>query len=579
MAYMANPHQRIRVLVGFCLLMMSIFVVRLFYMQILQHDKYVTLANEDQIKSLTLPATRGEIYAMDDGTPAKIVLNETVYTVYVNPMEVQEPEKIVRAVRDIAGGTAVKNIDKLVRDKPYMYRVIARNVTQKQAKLMKDKHLNGLGFQRTTRRVYPENKLAAQVLGFVNANGEGQYGVEEKLNDELKGQDGLLRSVTDVSGIPLTIGSHNIQKPAKNGKNIVLSIDRNVQSYTESALSKQMHEIGASNGSALVMDPQTGRVLAMANFPTYSPENYGKVKDGQAFNNATITAPYEPGSVMKTFTLATGIDKGVITPQSTYNNTDYIKVGDVTITNADKGQTGVITMQHALNYSLNTGMVTVAERLGDGSHITRSARDTMYSYLHGKFGLGSPTGIELAGEAAGEVIPPTDPEGGAVRYSNMSFGQGMDITMLQVAAGFSSIVNGGKYYQPTVLEGSVDDNGTYHQLPTPTPLRRTISASASKATKKMVHDARASFFKNIDKKGYDVGGKTGTSQTLVNGHYVDNQTVASYLGYGGDTKPRYVIMVQVSGKNKNFQGNYDAMPIFTDISNWMIDYMQLQPKG
>ena len=579
MASSAQPHPRIRFLVGFCLLMMGIFVVRLFYMQILQHEKYAELARKDQVKSSEIIARRGEIYAMDGDMPAKIVLNERVYTVFVDPVQVEKPDDIVAAVREVAGGNAVKNITELVRDKPYRYRVVAKNVTQKQAKLLKDKRLSGLGLQQTTRRVYPENKLAAQVLGFVNAAGEGQYGVEEKLNDQLQGKNGLLRSVTDVSGIPLTIGDNNTQIPAKDGKNVVLTIDRNIQSYTESALQKQMQKIDADNGSALVMDPQTGRVLAMANFPTYSPEKYGKVQNPEAFVNATITVPYEPGSVMKTFTVATALDKQVITPESTFNNTDYIRVGDRTITNVHKGELGNISMQTALNWSLNTGMVTIAKRLGNGNEITLGARQTMYSYLHNKFGLGEPTGIELAGEVGGQVISPSHPEGGAVRYSNMSFGQGMNITMLQVASGFSSIVNGGKYYQPTVLAGYVDENGTFHESASPASLRRTMSADASRQAKKMVHDARAIFYGSQDRQGYDIGGKTGTSQTLINGEYVNTQTIGSYLGYGGDTKPRYVIMVQVSGKNKNFEGNLDAMPVFTDISNWMIDYMQLQPKG
>ncbi len=215
-----------------------------------------------------------------------------------------------------------------------------------------------------------------------------------------------LRSVTDVRYIPLTIGNQNIRVPAKNGENVVLTIDRNIQSYVEQTLSDKMKEIGAKKGSVLVMDPQSGKVLAMANLPTYNPEKYDEVRDAAAFNNATIMTPYEPGSVMKTFTVATGIDQGVISAKSTYNNTDSIQVGDVTIGNASKGQTGNITIQHALDWSLNTGMVTVAERLGDGQNITGDARDTMYEYLHGKFKLGDRTGSSLRASRAGELISP-----------------------------------------------------------------------------------------------------------------------------------------------------------------------------
>jgi len=571
------PHKRIQFLVWFLGIVMAIFIIRLFDLQVIRHSEYVKKAENEQIKSLVIKAKRGEIYALDNGIPVKLVLNENVYTAFVDPTEVTDPRSVVEAIREIAGGTAEKNLEKLVRAESLRYVIVAKNLSRKQAELLREKRLAGVGLQPTTRRIYPEASLAAQTLGFVNAEEKGQYGVEEELDDQLRGKDGLLRSVTDVRNVPLTIGNNNALVPQKDGKNIVLSIDRNIQAYTERALSKQMRKLGISNGSAIVMDPQTGRVLAMANLPTYNPEKYTKVVDASAFNNAIITTPYEPGSVIKTYTVATGIDKGVITPSSTYNNVDSIRVEDRTIYNLTRGQTGVITMQHALNWSLNTGMVTVAQRLGDGKSIDISARSTMYDYFHNKFGLGKRTGIELAGEVAGEIISPDDLEGNAVRYSNMSFGQGMNPTIIQVAAGFCSIVNGGKYYQPTVIAGEMKDD-TFVSGGTPKPLRQTISAASSQKARKMIHDARAAFYGTTDKPGYDIGGKTGTSQTLINGSYNNNQTVGTYLGYGGDTKPRYVIMVQVSAPGRNLAGTH-AMPVFSDVSNWLIDYMKLQPKG
>jgi cell division protein FtsI/penicillin-binding protein 2 len=272
----------------------------------------------------------------------------------------------------------------------------------------------------------------------------------------------------------------------------------------------------------------------------------------------------------------------VIRPDSTYNNTDTIKVEDRTIGNATKGQTGNITMQRALNYSLNTGMVTIAQRLGDGTNINRSARNTMYEYFHDRLGLGQLTGIELANEAKGTIIPPTDVDGGAVRYSNMAFGQGMDVTMVQVCAAFSTIINGGIHYSPTVVAGTMSDNG---QVFAPAPAKASradvIAKSSSDTVRQMIHEARAAFYSGQDRPGYYTGGKTGTSQTLRDGKYIDNETVGTYLGFGGDSSvaPKYVIMVQVSGKNMNLEGGKHALPIFTDISNWMIDYLKLQPKG
>jgi cell division protein FtsI/penicillin-binding protein 2 len=572
-----NANKRIRLLAVFCVVIMAVFVVRLFYLQIIEFNKYHKLAYDEQVKRLDIPASRGEIYMMDGSQPVQVVLNKTVYTMFVDPSVVTQAEKVRQAIRDVAGGNAVDNFSQLIDQKDTRYAVVAKGLTRTQAQLIKDRHLSGVGFQAQSQRDYPEKTLAAQTLGFVNADGLGQYGVEGKFDQQLKGKDGLLQSVTDVSNVPLTIGSNNVDIPPQNGVNLVLTLDRNIQSYTEQALYKGLKDFGADHGSAVVMDPNTGKVLAMVSLPTFDPGNFSHVKDASVFNNGVITSPYEPGSVMKTFTMSTGIDTHTVTANSTYNNTDYIKVDDRVIENASKGQTGVITLQHAVNWSLNTGMVTVAQRLGGGS-INEKARSIMYRYLHDKFRLGEMTGIEVAGEEKGIIIPPTDAEGNAVRYSNMSFGQGMELTMLQVASGFSAMMNGGTYYQPTVISGKVTDDGRYVAASPKKPTSGIISPSTSAQVRNMVVTARNAFGSVGDKPGYVIGGKTGTSQTIVNGSYDNGQTIGTYLGFGGDTKPRYVIMVQVSGKGKNLAGGANARPIFTNISNWMIDYLKLQPR-
>lgn len=566
------------------LVIMAIFIVRLFYLQIIRHDFYVAAARSEQLKQLDIPAQRGEIYAMNGSDPTRIVMNETVYTVFADPVTVKKPAEVADLIRRVAGGNARPNLETMLVNKASRYQILATKVSMKQAEMIKNANLNGLGFQRENQRVYPEGQLAAQTLGFVDNAGHGRYGLEGAMNNELSGTDGLLQTVTDVRDVPLTIGNDNIRKPAKNGENIVMTIDQNVQSYSEQALAAGLKKSGATNGSVMVMDPQSGKILAMANLPTYSPASYSQVNDIAAYNNATISAPYEPGSDVKTLTMAVGIDKGVVHATDTYNNTDYVTVEDRTISNATKGQTGEISFQHALNYSLNTGFVTVAERLGDGRNITLGARNTMYDYFHNKLGLGVPTGIELSGEAKGTVIPPSNADGGAVRYSNMAFGQGLDVTMIQVCAAFSTILNGGTYYTPSIIAGTISDDGASF-TPAAAKSSRTnvIKMSASDEIRQMVHDARSAFYAGKDNQGYFIGGKTGTSQTIENGVYVDNQTVGTYLGFGGDNAsssgPKYVIMVQVSGKNMNLAGNADAMPIFTDISNWMLSYLKLQPKG
>lgn len=561
-------------------IIMAVFIGRLFWLQIVQHDHFMAEARREYLGQDKIVADRGEIYAMNDGVPVRLVMNENIYTVFVDPTGVGNPQATASTIRRIAGDKTFAKIDSLIAAKPSRYQIVAKNLTPQQASDLKKENLLGVGLQKETQRVYPEGQLAASVLGFVNAEGKGSYGIEGALDTRLRGTDGTLRAVRDVRNIPLTIGQENALVPAKNGDTLALTLDTNIQSYAEQALQRGMEKSGATNGSVLVMDPQTGHVLAMANLPGYNPAEYGRVTDAALFNNPIISMPYEAGSVIKPFTVTIGLDKGVITPASTYNNTDYIQVADRTIKNASIGRkTGIITIQDALNWSFNTGMVTVLERLGDGQNITYQARQTMYDYYYNKYHFAQATGIELANEADGLLLSPDSPNGNAVQYATMTFGQGMNPTMIQVCSAFNMLMNGGTYYHPTILAGTITDGRLKSQADQP-PITGVIKPETAATIRQMVHDARTEFYAGHDKKGYNIGGKTGTSQTLKpDGSYSDTQTIATYLGYGGDPTPRYTIMVKLWGKDKNLQGGADALPVFTDISNWMIDYLKLQPKG
>jgi len=573
---------RSRILAGVILAITAVFVARLFYLQVIQHDYYVSLAQTEQVKRERLPAARGEIYAMNGDRPVKLVLNETIYTVFVDPViiiESGEADAIAKVMKEVAGGNVGDNFEARLVAKDSRYQIIATRVTRAQAEKIKDKDLSGVGFQAISQRVYPEGQLASQVLGFVNAEGVGNYGLEGYMNDELSGIDGRLETVTDVSDVPLTIGDRNIREPATNGDDTVLTIDRNIQGKVEEIIKAHGNKLGADLVSAVAMDPKTGKVLAMANTPSYNPAEYYKVTDGALFNNSVISKVNEPGSTIKTFTMSAAIDTNVARATDTFYNTDSIRIDDYTIGNATKGQTGTITFQTAMEWSLNTGFVTLGMRMGDGKSINATARATIYDYFYNRFKLAQKTGIELGGEVAGRIVPPEESDGNAVRYSNMTFGQGMDTTMMQVATGFASLVNGGDYYKPTVLAGKMVD-GTFEQAPRAAPVQAdVISESTSQQLREMIRKARASSIGTRDKPGYEIGGKTGTAQIPEAGGYSDTETVASYVGYGGAETPEYVIMVSVYGKDKVFQGARDASPIFTEISNWMLDYLKIQPKG
>ena len=560
------------------LLAFSAIVVRLFQLQIIDNEKYLALADAEQMKRFEIPAQRGLIYAMDGKTPTKLVMNESIYTVFADPQMIKDDEKseIISKIKEVAGGNVRDGFESLLDKKESRYQILATKISRKQAEMIKESDFTGIGFQETSQRVYPEGQLASQVLGFVNSEG-GQYGIEGALNDELSGKDGQLKTVTDVSGVPLTIGSRDIDTPAEDGKNVVLSIDRNIQAQAEKILKNKLESSGAKDGSVIVMDPQTGKVMAMANYPTYNPAEFSTVTDASVFTNGTTSSAYENGSVIKSLTMAMGIDTGVASPSDTYYNKDFVEIEDRTIKNAVLGHTGMVTFQTAMNYSLNTGMVEIASRLG-GGQINKTARDTMYNYYHDRFGLGEKTGVEVY-EEKGTVISPENAEGNAVRYSNMSFGQGMNTTMIQTASAFSSIINGGTLYKASVINGEITSSGEYKQADAEVRQENVVKSTTSDQIRDVLVTARNSVGTTNDLAGYRVGGKTGTSQTIENGVYVDDQTIGSYLGFGGNNTPKFVIMVAVSGAGQNLQGVQDAGPIFTELSNWMLTYLKIQPEG
>lgn len=574
---------RIRILAYIMAALGAIFVVRLFYLQVVMHDYYEAEAIKEHTTKFTIPAKRGLIYAHDGPNKyAKLVLNEPVFTVYADPRYVKDASKVAESLRRIAGGNLIPSFETGLNNKELQYTVLARQVSKTQADLIVKEKLAGIGMQEYEKRVYPEEQLAAQVLGFVNADGLGRYGVEQALQDELAGTAGQLKAVTDVHGIPISIGAESVQTPPKNGKDLVLGIDRNIQHKVEESLKIGLERAKATKGSIVVMNPSNGHIMAMANLPTYNPNDFSKVEDYDLFNNRIISDPFEPGSVVKPFTMGVGINEGVIEPGSTFNNTGSTQVADALIKNVLTSPQGQVTMTQVLQFSFNTGVVHVLKQLG-GGEINRVAKQKLYQYFSDHFFFGQPTGVSLAGEAAGEIIPPNDADGGEVRYANMSFGQGMSGTMLQMTAAFAAAINGGVYFTPQIVSGYLDEEGSYIEKTPEVRRSDVITGATSSKLRAMMHEARAlSPVGYGDKKGYFIGGKTGTAQVYdpKTGRYSDTATIGSYLGFGGQDVPQYVIMVRIDDANiGGFSGSAAAAPIFTELSNWMLDYQQIQPKG
>lgn len=564
--------------------MLGLFVMRLFYLQIIQHDYYVSQAKNIQIQPLVIQPKRGQLYVKDGSELVPLVLNERVYTVFADPTDVKKPDDIKEKLKSIIGGELLPNIDTLLENNGKVrYRVLARNISQKQAELIKKEQLQGIGLQQTNRRLYPEGSLAAQTLGYLNTEGEGQYGIEGALNARLKGKQGLLETVTDVRKIPLTIGAADIDKPAVDGEDVVLTLDRSMQLQAESILKAGLERASATKGSIVVMDPSSGAVLAMANYPTYDPANYNKVEDYAVFQNYVVSTPYENGSVIKALTMGAGLDSGAVTVNSTFaDGTGCTQVEDRRICNVEEDpKSASATMLDTLKYSLNTGVVFIAKQMG-GGEMNRTARDKIYEYFHNRYRLGQLTGIEQAGESAGIIIRPDEAEGNNVRYANMVFGQGMDVTMIQTAAAFSAEINGGTYYQPRLVAGIRQPDGALAEKAPVVVNDHVLSKQASEEARNLIWQGRKTgFFGKNDREGYMIGGKTGTSQVIDarTGEYSNSNSIGTYLGFGGVDSPSYVIMVKVDdAKIGGYQGTTAAGPIFNDMNNWLIDYLRLQPK-
>ena len=563
---------------------LAVIFVQLFRIQIIDHDKYAKQADAMQTDKQTINAARGEIYVRDtDGNIAPLVMNKTVYTLFADPSSIEDVDKAKELVTRVVGDSLIDgSLDKLSDDE-LQYVVLAKQLSWEQASEIKDADLYGLGLQADTQRVYPEGTLAAQVLGFVNYDGEGQYGVEQYYNDELSGTPGVLQTITDVSKIPLTIGAKDISIPAEDGTDLVLSIDRNIQAQAEQVLADGLKNAQATSGSMVVMDPQTGRVLAMANLPSYDPANYGDVESASVYQNNVISNAYEPGSVMKLFTVGAGLDTGAITPESTFYNNSCIQVDDAKICNVEKAVSGqYMTPMQLLEYSLNTGAVWVLEQLG-GGEINLAGRQKLYDYLVNHYRMNAPTGIDLANEVDSVIYKPDMNQGPRVLYANMTFGQGEQLTMIQVISAFCAVINGGKYYQPTVvlgtLEGdSADKNVTVKEKEPGLVVENVLKPDVSETLKDMLYQARYLGASGRTKdNGYYVGGKSGTAQKVdpATGAYSDTLTTGTYIGFGADkTKtPKYAIMVRVDdAHNGGYSGSAAAQPIFDSMSNFMIQY-------
>ena len=516
---------------------------------------------------------------MDGEEPVPVVLNQTVFSVIVDPQTASE-DAVAEAMKKIDKSKwTVSDVSEIFANKDLRYFIAAKGVSRDEYTKFIEVVPAGVYTKSSNQRVYAEGELAASTLGFVNADGVGQYGVEGALNKDLAGKNGMLKTITDVNKVALSIGEDNVRIPAEDGKNVVLTIDRNIQKKVEEVLAQHMKDTGIGHGSSMVYDPNSGKVLAMVSFPSYNPADYGNVADASVYVNDVLETPYEPGSICKGFTMAAAINEGKMTADTEYYNTGSTTVDGWPIDNAQKEkQLGTITMRTALQWSLNTGSVQALRLLGGSAEeITQRGKELLYNYYHEHFGLGKPTGIELY-EGVGIVVPPDSEYAYNSTYANMTFGQGLDVTMVQVAAGWSSIINGGNYYQPTVIAGYMDKNGKFIKADAREPVRTgTVTPETSATMREMLHATR---WWMGDPDEYYFGGKTGTAQAIRDGAYVMDEFISGYIGYGGSSQdhPEYVIITKMWDKGRTVSSDEDVRPVFEDLKMWMIDYLRIKPN-
>jgi cell division protein FtsI/penicillin-binding protein 2 len=570
-----SPNRRLSIWYAVVIFIISVIIARLFYLQVIKHDYYQQAALNDQLKQYSIAADRGLIEAHQGSDVVPLVLNQKLYTLYADPSLVTNPSASAAKIANITHGKA-GDYETLMKTKNSRYVVLARRLSEQNKAKLSALKLPGVGLQALDYRTYPEGQLAAQVLGFVDNSGTGRYGLEQQFNSRLAGTPGMLKAITDVNGVPLAASRDNVRINPKSGNNLVLTIDLALQRQVEQILQQGLQKVSSKSGSVVVMDPNTGAIKAMANYPTYDPSKFYEVKDISAFNNAAVSAPLEVGSIMKTLTVSAGIDQGAISKSYAYHDPGYVTLDGATIKNVLPIPEDPLPIKDVLKYSLNTGAVQVLKQLG-GGNFDQKGRDLLYSYLTGHFQFGKPTGIEQPTEGGGTIPNPDHGSALDLQYANMSFGQGQTETMLQMAAALSSVVNGGTYYRPHLIESEVSAGGKSAQTNAPVVKTGVVKASTSQAVQQLMEYV---FTENHDKyasnlhPGYNIGGKTGTGQIPYQGGYKVGIYNGTFLGFVGGDKPQYVIAVLTNEPHlPDFEsaGSQGAAPIFGKIADSLIN--------
>jgi cell division protein FtsI/penicillin-binding protein 2 len=562
---------RIFAMIAAAALLAGVVWTRLAYWQVVRHVQLASQAQAQYRELVQLPALRGVIL---DRNMTQLVVNTTVYSAFVAPDQVPtaQQQRVANSLATVLGIDQAAVMTTLESGGKFAY--IAKRFSKDKADQLRALKLPGVGLEDDVQRSYlpgisADSTLAANLLGFVNYNGQGQYGLEAYYQKALAGTAGYISSYRDLANNEIVLGSHTHTDPV-NGANIVLSLDANVQYAAEQALAAGVKSANAESGSVLIMDPTTGGVIAWADYPTYSANNFTHT-DTALFKDNVSSYVYEPGSVMKVVTLSGAINSGAITPGTVINDPGAVSVGGFRISDWDHRNHGNIDFTYVLEHSLNVGAIKAMQAEG---------HPAFYSYLQG-FGLTQPSGIDVAGENA--VAPPPADQMGDAQYATTAFGQGIDVNMVQMLAAVNVIANGGRYAPPHVVERVGNAiNPILLQ-----PQRQVITADAARQMTGMMEQVvqnGSGWMARVKGFELDQTGKTGTSQIPVNGQYTQD-VWASYVGFLPANHPRFTMMVvmrkpHVPGSENDWtlnDGYFTAAPVWQKIAQTMVVNWHITP--
>lgn len=573
---------KVQLIYAFVVIIFVVIILRLFYLQVIRHDYYKQQAYSGQLKQYEIPAERGIIEAHDGDTVVPIVLNQSKFTIFADPKYIKNHDEVADKVQTILGGNQ-EDIKKLLQT-PSRYVILAKKVDKTKSEAIDKLNILGLGSREERFRTYPQGSLAAQILGFVNDEGEGKYGIEQYLNKSLKGEAGQLKAITDARGIPLVANKDNIVKQPKDGQRMVLTIDVSMQKQLEDILQEGLKKVNAQSGGAFIMDIHSGAIKAMANYPSYNPEEFYKTSDANDFNNALVSSPLEPGSIMKPLTTAAALNVGSVKQDQTFYDPGQWQIDGATIRNVQEvGGPGNHPVSDILRKSMNTGTTWLLMQMG-GGEINEKARTTWNDYMINHYFFGKKTGIEQGYEAEGDVPDPRKGDGLNIRYANTTFGQGMAATPLQMGTALASVLNGGIRYQPHLLDYTIDQNGN-KSMNNPKIIKKDVVSQTTGQTiqsfmESVVRENYRVYGMPGVREGYIIGGKTGTAQIAKpGGGYYDDRFNGMFSGFIGGNRPEYVIIVRVNEpKVPGYAGSRGAGPIFASITEMLLNNFNLMPK-